>query len=186
MEDSVIIDLYWDRNEQAIQYTSEKYGRYCSVIAANVLNRNEDVEECLNDTWMKTWNSIPDERPAIFKGFLGVITRNLAIDKYRKMHAKMRGEGSVELIFDEMVECVSKSTPEKEFEQKELSKAINEFLEKTKIDYRVIFVRRYFYMESIKDISKRYGITESRAKSILFRLRKELKKHLEKEGFVYG
>lgn len=186
VEDSKIIDLYWDRNETAIQYTSEKYGHYCNTIAFNILKSNEDVEECLNDTWMKTWNSIPDERPSIFKGFLGAITRNLAIDRYRRMHAKMRGDGEIELIFDEMVECVCKDTPEKKLEHKELSNAINQFLEKTKAEYRVIFVRRYFYMESIKDISKKYGITESRVKSVLFRVRKELKKHLVKEGFIYG
>ena len=102
------------------------------------------------------------------------------------MHAKMRGDGEIELIFDEMVECVCKDTPEKKLEHKELSNAINQFLEKTKAEYRVIFVRRYFYMESIKDISKKYGITESCVKSVLFRVRKELKKHLVKEGFIYG
>ena len=101
-EDEQIIDMYWAREQEAITETADKYGKYCGTIAWNILYNSEDCEECLNDTWLKAWNSMPTERPQILSAFLGAITRNLSLDRYRKNHAKKRGEGQVAYIFEEL------------------------------------------------------------------------------------
>ena len=108
MEDEKIIDLYWNRDQGAIGHTAEKYGSYCGRIAKNILLNKEDCEECVNDTWLRAWNAMPDERPAILSAFLGAITRNLSLDRYRKLHTAKRGKGEVEFIFDELTDQVDK------------------------------------------------------------------------------
>ena len=107
MDDNDIIQLYWDRNEQAIRITSDKYGHYCKAIARNILNNEEDAEECVNDTWLHAWNAMPPHRPSLLSTFLGKITRNLSFDLYRKMHRKKRGESQMDAVLDELEECVS-------------------------------------------------------------------------------
>ena len=109
MEDEKIIDLYWDRDQRAIRQTAEKYGSYCGRIAKNILSNKEDCEECVNDTWLRAWNAMPDERPAILSAFLGAITRNLSLDRYRKQHTAKRGNGEVAFIFDELTDHVDKT-----------------------------------------------------------------------------
>ena len=130
MEQAKMLELFWQRSEKAIEAAQQEYGALCRSIARNLLGNEEDVEECLNDTWLKAWNSMPTERPQILSAFLGAITRNLSLDRYRKNHAKKRGEGQVAYIFEELQDCFSSTGPEEELDAKELVNALNDFLEK--------------------------------------------------------
>ena len=184
MEDQKIVELFFDRSENAISETERKYGRYLSKIAYNILFDSEDSKECVNDTYMKAWNNIPPQKPQVLSSFLAKITRSLAIDIFRKKHAEKRKGSEFALSLSELDECIpDKFSPENIFEQKELSESINRFLSSLSKENRDIFVCRYFYSDSIKDISSFFGTSESKIKSSLFRSRKMLKKHLEKEGF---
>lgn len=183
MEDEKIIDLYWDRDQSAILKTEEKYGSYCHRIAWNILYNKEDCEECVNDTWMRAWNAMPTERPNILSAFLGAITRNLSLDRYRKQHTKKRGEGEVAFVFDELQDCLMAEGPEQQMDANLLVDALNRFLERMEKENRIIFVRRYWYMDSIDAIAKRFSISESKVKSSLFRSRNKLRDYLQQEGF---
>lgn len=184
MEDLKIIELFFERKECAIIETERKYGRYLSKIAYNILFDTEDSEECVNDTYMKTWNIIPPQKPKVLRTFLGKITRRLAIDIFRRKHAEKRGKSEYILSLSELDECIPDNfSPEKESEQKDLSESINRFLSSLSKENRDIFVCRYFYSDSIKDIASFFQSSESKIKSSLFRSRKTLKEHLEKEGF---
>lgn len=185
VEDTEIIELYWQRSEMAIQETNGKYGSYCKSIVHNILQNREDTEECINDTWLHTWNSIPTERPYEFRTWLGRIARNLAFDRYRRRTAKKRGGQEVDILLSELEDCIpSAQTVEKELEDAELAGFISSFLKKQKQENRMIFVRRYYYSDSVKQIAERFGISESKVKSSLFRVRNGLKAYLEKEGIV--
>lgn len=183
MEDTRIIDLYWNRNQQAITETEEKYGRYLRKISWNILYNDEDCKECLNDTLMKAWNSMPTERPDILSAFLAVIIRNLALDRYRRNHSRKRGEGQVDAVYEELAEFIGKESPEQEVMAKELKVAIDRFLQGLDQETRMIFVRRYWYMDSIQEIAKWLEIGEAKVKTTLFRTRKKLQSFLEGEGF---
>ena len=184
MEDQKIIELFFDRSENAILETEIKYGNYISKIAYNILFDSEDCKECVNDTYMKAWNNIPPQKPKVLSSFLAKITRSLAIDIFRKKNAEKRKNSEFALSLSELDECIpDKFSPENIFEQKELSESINCFLSSLSKENRDIFVCRYFYSDSIKDISSFFGTSESKIKSSLFRSRKMLKEHLEKEGF---
>ena len=184
MDDLKIIELFFDRKEYAIAETEIKYGRYLSKIAYNILFDTEDSEECVNDTYMKAWNTIPPQKPNILRTFLGKITRRLAIDIFRKKHAEKRGNSEYAISLSELDECIpDKYSAETEFEQKELSESINIFLTSLSKENRDIFVCRYFYSDSIKEIASFFGTSESKIKSSLFRSRKILKDQLLKEGF---
>lgn len=183
MNDLSIIELYWARDESAIDETDKKYGNYCRKIANNILQNQEDSEECVNDTYLKTWNSIPDDKPNIFSAYLGKITRNLAINKYNKLKAKKRGGGDFNLILYELENCIPSGwSIETKLDSMYIIKTINDFLSSLKKEYRIVFVRRYWYADTIKAISENFNISESNVKSILFRCRKKLKTCLEKEG----
>ena len=182
MTDSQIVDLYWSRDSQAIVLSNEQYGTYCRQIAWNVLYNKEDCDECLNETWYRAWISMPDARPDCLKAFLGKITRHLALDSYRKSHARKRGNGQIPLVYEELRECLS--GPEELLETKLLEESINQFLKSLDQTARILFVRRYWYLDSLSDAARFVHISESSAKSMLFRTRKKLKAHLEKEGFT--
>lgn len=183
MEDSRIIDLYWERNQRAITLTQQKYGAYCGKIADNILHDRRDCEECLNDTWLRAWNSMPSERPDILSAFLAAITRNISLDRYRKGHAKKRGSGELPLIYDELSECIGRDDTDNHTDMLALTGSIRLFLKEQDPESRVIFLRRYWYMDSIKEIAQRMGIGESKVKSSLFRTRNRFRKHLIKDGF---
>lgn len=184
MDDSRIVELYFARSEIAIAETERKYGRYLSKIAYNILFDTEDSSECVNDTYMKAWNSIPPQKPNVLSTYLGKITRRLAIDVFRKKHSEKRGKSEYALSLSELDECIpSGASPEKEFEQKALGESINRFLQNLGKENRDIFVCRYFYADSVKEIASFLGTSESKIKSSLFRSRKALKERLEKEGF---
>lgn len=145
MEDREIVNLYWERNSNAIKETASKYGGYCKAIAKNILGNNEDAEECVNDTYLNTWNSIPPNRPNVLSTYLGKITRNLSFDRFRQRHADKRGGGEIELVLDELGECVSGAdSVEQEVEKKELIRAINSFLDTLSQEKCNIFLCRYW------------------------------------------
>ncbi len=183
MQDHEIIDLYWERNEQAISATAEKYKNYCHSIAYNILHNNEDAEECVNDTWLNAWKSIPPHRPERLSTFLGKITRNLSLDRYKKLQAEKRGSGQTELTLSELEDCIpDNSCVENSLNEQILTQVINEFLYSQPEQNRNIFIRRYWYLFSIKEISTYYGMSESKVTSLLFRMRNNLRTRLEKEG----
>lgn len=184
MDDNSIIQLYWDRNDQAIRVTSEKYGRYCKAIAKNILNNEEDAEECVNDTYLNAWNAMPTCWPKQLSTFLGKITRNLSFNRYKHSHAEKRGGGEIMLVLDELADCVSDADDvEQMIDRRELEKAINLFLRGLPREKRDIFVRRYWYADSVSDIASSYGMLQGTVSKTLERTRKQLKSHLMERGF---
>lgn len=185
MEDSEIIDLFWSRSEFAIKETADKYSRYCYTISYHILSNHEDAEECVNDAYLNVWNSIPITRPSYFRVFLGKIVRNISLDKYKRYKTKKRGMGQIELALSELDECIpTTSNIDEEIDEKELVNIINKFLESLPKEKRIIFVKRYWYLMKIKDIAEQLRESESRVKSKLLRIRVDLKKILEREGFT--
>ncbi len=183
MQDSQIVDLYWARSEDAITQTNIRYGSYCRKVAMNIVANREDSEECVNDTYMSAWNSMPQERPRLLAPFLAAICRNHALDLYRKNHSKKRGEGEVPVALDELSEVASSSLTEDQVDLSILTSCINDFLAGLEPSSRKVFVRRYFYADPLSDIASAYGMSESGVKSLLFRQRGKLKEFLEKEGY---
>ena len=184
MDDAIIVQLYWDRNEQAISATADKYGQYCSVIADNILGNSEDAEECVNDTYMKAWNAIPPSRPNRLATYLGKITRNLAFDKFKHNKAEKRGGGELPIILDELAECVSgKESVENEFDRKTHISAIDAFLETLPKQKQMLFIRRYWYSDSVSDIATRYSLSAGSVAMQLSRMRKSMRIYLTERGF---
>lgn len=182
MKDEEIIELYLERDEKAIAATAEKYGSYCHSISYNILQNAEDAQECVNDTWLGAWKSIPPHRPNQMATYLGKITRNLSLNRFKHYAAEKRGLGQAELALSELEECIpAKSSIEQIIEEMSLTKSINRFLYAQPQQKRNIFIRRYWYLCPIRDIAKTYGMSESKVASLLFRMRNELKTHLEKE-----
>lgn len=185
MTDEKIIENFWQRNEQAIQESNNKYGKYCYIIANNILHDHEDSEECVNDTWLKAWLAIPPQRPMKLKWFFAKITRNLSLNKYKSKKANKRSNGEVSLILDELSECLGGSNEvESEYMAKELGNAVNIFVHSLHQRECNVFIRRYFYSEPISCIADRYGLTVHNTTVMLSRTRKKLKQHLEKEEFL--
>ncbi len=181
MQDCEIIELYFARDERAIAATSEKYGTYCTKIAINILNDIFESEECVNDTYMRVWNAIPPTKPNIFRAFLAKITRNIALDRLSSKNSKKRGSRFFESL-DELEECVGNADIADSLESDEITKILNKFLYSERELVRRIFIRRYFYLDSVKTIAKMHGIGEGRVKTILFRAREKLAELLSKEG----
>ena len=184
VEDKQIIDLYWRRAETAISETAKKYGRYCHSIAFNILHSHEDSEECVNDTFFNAWRTMPPQRPGKFAAFLGTITRYLSLNRWEQYSAEKRGCGQVPLVLEELNGCIPASeNVEQVVDDLALTELLNRFLGTLSTDSRKIFMRRYWYMNTIKEIAKGYSMSESKVKMSLLRSRKELKQLLEKEGF---
>ena len=184
MEDTLIVQLYLDRNEQAISATAQKYGSYCLSIAGNILENREDAEECVNDTYLNAWKSIPPHRPQRLSTFLGKITRNLAFNKYKYNTAEKRGGVELPAILEELADCVSKRVDvELSFARQELVAEINRFLEELPAEKRNIFVCRYWYGDSIGDIASRFRMTCAAVTMCLARLRTQLRDYLSKRGY---
>ena len=183
MEDTQIVDLYFARSEQAIKETDTKYGGYCYSIAYNILTNQEDAEESVSDTYLSAWNAMPPRRPSFLAAFLGKITRNISLDRWRKYHAFKRGGGQVELALEELQECVSgaESAEEKAI-RREILASLNRFLGTLNDTERNVFVCRYWYLDSTEEIAAKSGFSVSKVKSMLYRIRKRLNAHLEKES----
>ncbi len=185
MDDERIVALYLERSEAAIAETERHYGKYCYAIAYNLLCNAEDANECVNDTYLHAWNSIPPHQPKILATFLGKITRRLAIDRLRTNHAACRGGGEVHSALDELTECIpSGSDVEQEIEAAELGACINRFVMELPLTERRIVICRYWYADSIAAISEQFDFTQNKVKVMLHRTRNRLKNYLEQEGLL--
>ena len=184
MEDREIVNLYWERNSNAIRETASKYGNYCTVIARHILANDEDTEECVNDTYLNAWNSIPPYRPNMLSTYLGKITRNLSFDRFRQRHADKRGGGEIELVLDELGECISgTNSVEQEVERKELVRAINSFLDTLSQEKCNMFLCRYWYAVPVSEIAKQFGRSTGCVSVTLSRIRGKLKTYLKERGY---
>ncbi len=183
MEDEAIVTLYWQRSEEAIARTDQKYGRYCHAIAYNILQDHQDSDECVNDTYLSLWEIIPPRRPSLLSALLAKITRNHALDRCKYNRAEKRGGGQVALALDELSECVGKSE-EDYLEGRALTELLNNFLTELPQKSREVFLLRYWYICSVKQIGDKLGLSESNVKMTLLRSRKQLRSLLEKEGIL--
>ena len=184
MDDAKIVQLYFDRNEQAIPATADKYGNYCKSIANNILGNHQDAEECVNDTYLNTWNTIPPHRPKMLSTFLGKIVRNLSFNRYKHNTAGKRGGGELPAVLDELAGCVSGNDDvEQAYEYKELVKDINDFLNTLPVHKRNIFVCRYWYTDSVADIAARYNMSYAAVSMELTRLRTKFHNYLIGRGY---
>lgn len=185
MNDSQIVALFLDRDQRAIEETAEKYGKYCYAIAYNILQNREDAQEAVSDTYLGAWATIPPHKPVKLNTFLGKIARRTALKRWEKNCAQKRGGGEVELALEELSEYVSGGQmPESAIESQELTRILNEFLEKLPKEERQVFVCRYWYLDPIADIAKRFGFSQSKIKSMLARTRMKLRSTLSKEGIT--
>ncbi len=186
MDDEKIVGLYWVRDERAITETQKKYGMFCYSIAWNILFCSEDSEECVNDTYLNTWGAIPPHRPRFFQAFIGRITRNLALNRYFYASRQKRGGETVTLALHELQECcTSGKSVEELVEEKALGDCIGRFLQNQGEMERILFVRRYWYLDSVHSAAEFCGISETNASTILYRMRKRLKEHLLREDFYH-
>ena len=183
MNDNEIIKLYFTRSEKAISETDKKYGAYCRGITYDILGSREDSEECVNDTYLKAWNTIPPQQPRSLGALLSAIARNLALNMHRKHSTLKRGGGSTEAVYDELAECIAdKQTVENQFDDRELIRLMNSFLAKLGKEKQRMVMKRYDHFRSKSEIAEEMGISEEKVKTTLHRVREKLKKELEKEG----
>ena len=185
MDDADIVALYWARDEKAIEASYQKYSRYCTSIARNIVDTEEDVEECVNDTWMGAWEAIPPAKPVVLSVFLGRITRNIALNRVRAGKCQKRGGEAAVLPFDELSEtlCDGQSV-EENVESSEIAAVMNSFLEELPDEKRKIFVSRFWYGEEYGEIAKRYGYSRGKVVMMLERLKVKLRDRLVKEGIL--
>lgn len=184
MTQNELIELFWDRNERAIEEMQKEYGGYCFIIANNILNNEQNAEECVNDAWMRVWNSIPPSRPDNFRAYLAKITRNLSVDRLKYQYAEKR---NVYLVaFEELEECLfsSDGSVSEQLELEALQQAINRFLRLQPKRERAVFLRRYFFGESVATVAQNFGLSVANTTKILSRTRAKLKLFLEKEGYL--
>ena len=182
MEDTEIVQLYWDRNEQAIGESDRKYGPLCRSIALRVLASPEDSEECVSDTWLRAWNAMPPQRPTRLGAFLGKITRNLALNRWRRDHAEKRFGSETDLALEELEDCVSGESLEEEAQRREVIRALNGFLRSLAKRDRDLFLRRYWGMETLENLAKAEGMSRSALHRKLGKLRESRREYLRKEG----
>ena len=184
MDDFEIVNLFWERDEKAISETSKKYGNYCKSIADSILHNDQDSKECENETYYRAWKSIPPHRPKVLSAFLGKIIRRIAFDKLRKRNALKRGGGEIDLVLGELAECISsQESIEDNYEFKELTLAINDFLSDLSPVKRNMFILRYWYSCPISKISDCFNLTEHNVTVILSRTREKMKKYLKERGY---
>ena len=184
MQDERIVELYWNRDENAIRETQEKYENYLYKIAYNILSDKEDSSESVNDTYLAAWNSMPPHKPNVLSTYLGKLTRRISIDIFRKRNRIKRQGSEYAVSLTELEDCISgNNSPEKDYEVQILGEAINAFLRTLSVDARNVFIGRYYFLDSVKDVAKYCGMSEAKAKSMLYRTRCGLKKYLEQEGY---
>lgn len=182
MQDEIIVELYWQRDEAALRETESKYGGYLGKVAFNILSDSEDAQEILNETLLCAWNSMPQQRPKLLSTYLGKITRDLSIDRYRLIHRKKRVSSEYTVSLDELGDIVADESGG-ELDYILLGEAIGSYLRTISQEARTAFVQRYYFSDSISEIAKSRGCSEGRIKSLLFRVRKGLREHLIKEGY---
>jgi RNA polymerase sigma-70 factor (ECF subfamily) len=181
MDDKQIVELFWERSEDAIAETDRKYGRYILFIAKNVLSDDEDAREVQNDTYLRTWDSIPPERPTALRAYVGAICRNLALSRYRRKYAEKR-QGCVDIAIDELADCLPDESDGDRVASEMIADALNRFVAELSARDRRIFVQRYWYMCSTDEIARENSMNKNTVVTILYRTRNELKAFLEKEG----
>lgn len=185
MDDKQIVDLYFARKEQAIRETAKKYGKYCFAIARNILQNSSDAEETVNDTYMGAWNSIPPHRPAMLSTYLGKITRRLALKRWTANRTQKRGGSEIVLALEELAGCIpSDFDVESRINEDELTQILNDFVRNLPNPESHVFLCRYWYLDSIEAIARRFDFSQSKVKSMLSRTRKKLYAHLQKEGYL--
>ena len=185
MDDKQIVDLYFARKEQAIRETAKKYGKYCFAIARNILQNSSDAEETVNDTYMGAWNSIPPHQPAMLSTYLGKITRRLALKRWTANRTQKRGGSEIALALEELAGCIpSDFDVESRINEDELTQILNDFVRNLPNPERHVFLCRYWYLDSIEAIARRFDFSQSKVKSMLGRTRKKLYAHLQKEGYL--
>lgn len=185
VEDNAIIGLFQRRDANAISFAKAKYDQYCTTISYRILHNREDAEECVNDAFLQAWNSIPPQQPKSLSAYLGAITRNLALNLWKRNHAAKRSADQIDLALTELTEVVGNSdTPEAQLESQAIIDALNRFLATQPEKYRNVFVRRYWHLVSISEIAGEYQMSESNVKQILFRVRRQLRTVLENEGLL--
>ena len=183
MDDTKIIDLYWARSESALSETASKYGAYCYSISYHILSNREDSEESVNDTYLAAWNAMPPDRPSFLGAFLGKITRYISLDRWKHRSRQKRGGGEVVLCLEELKDCVSGwESVEDAVLQKELLSGVTRFLDRLPPNERKVFLCRSWYLDSVQQISQRFGFSQSKTASMLHRIRKKLNRYLEQEG----
>ena len=185
INDQQILNLFWNREEEALDVTMQKYGNILYRVAHNILHNTQDAEECVNDTLMQAWKAIPPKYPEYFGAYLAKITRNFSLQRWRQAGAAKRGGGQGTLILDELSETIPHpDSAEQSYEYAQTIRSINMYLAIMDADSRVVFVRRYFFGDSVQDICTRFEASKSKIKSMLHRARQKLKIHLEQEGIV--
>lgn len=185
MNDNGLVELYFARSEDAIELTLGRYGAYMRTIAFNITGNAEDADECVNDTVLRLWNTIPPQKPQSLKGYLGAIVRNASLDRYRSSHTEKRSAPAVTLVLDELAECIPGGEKvDDAVESMEISRAISAFLHSVSAKKRYVFVKRYYYSEPVCKIAESLKTSESNVKTMLFRMRRDLKSALEKEGIT--
>ena len=183
MEDTQIVGLFWARDPDAIPAASEKYGTYCASVARNILRDPEDAEECVNDTWLRAWNAMPPHRPQVLRTFLGRLTRNLSLNRLEMRNAQKRGSGDA-AVWEELGELVSgKDEPVDRVVTRELAAAIDGFLSTVSREQRSLFLRRYWYFDSVNELAARFGMSPNRVSATLSRLRAKLRTYLTERGY---
>lgn len=183
MEDEQIVELFWARSERAIAEADARYGKYCYSIAYNILYSTEDSAECVNDTWLNAWKAMPPRRPSCLSAFLGKLTRNLALNRYKRLRADKRGAGQLPLALEELGECAAARNEMEGVEDRALIVSVlDRFLASLPKRDRMVFVRRYWYVSSVAEIAEDYGLSQSNVKMILSRGRNRLRQALEQEG----
>lgn len=183
MQDEMIVELYWQRNESALRETEQKYQSYLQKIAYNILADLEDAKEAVNETLLRAWNSIPPHKPDILKTYLGKITRQLSIDVYRRDHRQKRVASEFTVSLDELSDIVSDSGTSDSLDSKLLGETIDRYLQTQSYAARTAFVQRYYFNDTVREIAERQNASESKVKSMLYRTRQGLKEYLEKEGY---
>lgn len=185
MEDNQIILLFNQRNEKAIAETAEKYGEVCRQTAGRILEAGQDIDECVNDALMHAWSSIPPQHPLNLAAFLVTITRNIALDRYKYNARHKRGKGQINLVLEELSDCIQGSDDvEVSIDERLLVQSLEAFLDTLTYDARTIFVQRYLVMLSVSEIAERYNLSKSKVKVTLMRVRNKLRKYLKKEGWL--
>lgn len=182
MTDEEIVEMYLSRNPTALNVTAEKYGGFLYAISMNVIHSRADAEECVTDAYLACWNTIPPEKPRSLKAYAGALCRNISFDRYKRAHAQKRGGGKVETLLSEVEEFLPAEGFGSDYGEDKAAEVINEFLSRLEKEERIVFVRRYWFSDTVKDIAERMGFSESKVKSLLFRLHKKLKEKLVKEG----
>lgn len=184
MEDNDLIAMYFARDERAACETERQFGGYCYTVAYNILGNEQDAEECVNDTLVRLWESIPPARPENLYAYTAAITRNIAKNRLKAEHAKRRGGTELPAVLDELRDCTAPDTVEQELDRRVLGEALNRFLGTLKPDHRIIFVQRYWYLCSVEEITENLQLTKSKVTVTLMRTRKKLEAFLKKEGYL--